>query len=97
MSLNASPAIRLLLGASCLASATALSAQTAPIVQPGAPGSDGRVLTAEQATDLADTSYSPADVVFMQGMILHHQQAVEMARLIKDRTNREDGSCQYGS
>ncbi|MEL6878294.1 MAG: DUF305 domain-containing protein, partial [Pseudomonadota bacterium] len=65
-------------------------AQSAPIVQPGAPGQDGRTLTAEQASELAGTSYSPADVSFMQGMIAHHQQAVEMSVLARDRTNREE-------
>ncbi|MEO9671425.1 MAG: DUF305 domain-containing protein, partial [Marinomonas sp.] len=83
-------AARLTMGASLLASASVLAAQSAPIVQPGAPGSDGRVLTAEEATKLAGTSHSPADVTFMQGMILHHQQAVDMAVLVKDRTNREE-------
>jgi uncharacterized protein (DUF305 family) len=83
-------AARLTIGASLLASATALSAQSAPIVQPGAPGADGKVLTADEATKLAGTTHSPADVTFMQGMILHHQQAVDMAVLVKDRTNREE-------
>ncbi|WP_379552573.1 DUF305 domain-containing protein [Qipengyuania sp. DGS5-3] len=79
------------LGATLLAStSTAAIAQDAPIVLPGAPGTAGSLLTAEEATDLASTTHSPADVVFMQGMILHHQQAVEMAQLIKDRTNREE-------
>jgi uncharacterized protein (DUF305 family) len=75
----------LLLGAS-----TAALAQAAPIVQPGAPGQAPKTLTAEEASDLAAASYTDADVAFMQGMIGHHQQAVEMARLIKDRTNREE-------
>ena len=83
-------AARLTMGASLLASASVLAAQSAPIVQPGAPGSDGRVLTAEEATKLAGTSHSPADVTFMQGMILHHQQAVDMAVLVKERTNRKE-------
>ncbi|MEM7667197.1 MAG: DUF305 domain-containing protein [Pseudomonadota bacterium] len=60
------------------------------IIQPGAPGQDSRVLTANEATEIAATTYSPADVMFMQGMIVHHQQAVEMAMLVKDRTNTEE-------
>ena len=83
-------ALRLTLGVSFLATATSLSAQSVPIVQPGAPGADSRVLTAEEATKLADTSFSPADIMFMQMMIPHHQQAVEMAKLVKDRTNRAE-------
>ncbi|OBV09888.1 DUF305 domain-containing protein [Erythrobacter dokdonensis] len=65
-------------------------AQSVPIIQPGAPGQDSRTLTAEEATKLAATSYAPADVTFMQHMIVHHQQAVEMAVLVKDRTNTEE-------
>ncbi|SHN57281.1 DUF305 domain-containing protein [Erythrobacter sanguineus] len=65
-------------------------AQSAPIVQPGAPGQDSRLLTADEATKLAAASYAPADVTFMQHMIVHHQQAVEMAVLVKDRTNTEE-------
>ena len=75
----------LLLGASGIA-----LAQSAPIVQPGAPGQDARILSADDAIKLASASYTAADVNFMQGMILHHQQAVEMAKLIKERTNNEE-------
>lgn len=62
-------------------------AQGVPIVQPGAPGQASRTLTAEEATRLAAATYTPADVAFMQGMIVHHQQAVDMAVLVKERTN----------
>lgn len=65
-------------------------AQAVPIVQPGAPGQESQVLTAEQAIKLAAASYSPADVTFMQDMIMHHQQAVDMAVLVKERTNRAE-------
>ena len=75
----------LLLGSSSVA-----LAQSAPIVQPGAPGQASKTLSAEEASKLAAASYTPADVAFMQGMIGHHAQAVEMAKLIKDRTNREE-------
>lgn len=75
----------LLAGTSTLA-----AAQEVPIVQPGAPGQESRLLSAEEASRLADTSYAPADVTFLQDMIVHHQQAVEMARLVRDRTNREE-------
>ena len=74
----------LFLGAAALA-----VAQDVPIVQPGAPGEAPKVLSASEATQLADTSYSPADVRFMQGMIVHHQQAVDMAQLVGDRTNND--------
>ena len=76
--------------AAAMIAGTAAAAQDAPIVKPGAPGQPAQRLTAEQATALASTAYAPADVMFMQGMIVHHQQAVEMAALIADRTSKEE-------
>ncbi len=64
-------------------------AQT-PIIQPGAPGEPVRELSAEEAIEIADTSYSPDDVRFMQDMIPHHHQAVEMSALVAERTNRPE-------
>ena len=58
-----------------------------PIIQPGPPGSAARELSAEEAIEIANTSYSPADVRFIQDMIPHHHQALEMAELVADRTN----------
>ena len=60
------------------------------ILQPGAPGQDTRTIDAAQATDLSKVGHTPADVKFMQGMIGHHAQAVEMVALIADRTATED-------
>ena len=62
----------------------------APIVQPGAPGDPARELSADEAVKIADTRYSPADARFMQDMIPHHHQAIEMAALVADRTNRQE-------
>ena len=59
-------------------------------MQPGAPGETARELTAEQAIEVADTGHSPADARFMQDMIPHHHQAIEMAALVGDRTNRPE-------
>lgn len=60
-----------------------------PIVQPGAPGQPSRVISAEEASNLNSIQYVEADVKFMQGMIAHHNQAVEMAALVPGRSNRE--------
>lgn len=65
-------------------------AQDVPIVQPGAPGGAVRTLSAQEAIEIADTSYSPDDVLFMQNMIPHHAQAVEMAALAAGRTNLKE-------
>jgi uncharacterized protein (DUF305 family) len=80
--------IRLVTGLTALIGFAA-AAQQAPIVQPGAPGQATKPLTAEQAVQIADTRFSADDVRFMQDMIVHHQQAVEMAALVKGRTNRQ--------
>lgn len=72
-----------------LGTALPAMAQSVPIVLPGAPGEASRIVNERQAIDLSDTSYSPADVSFMQGMIVHHQQAVDMAALVNDRTNND--------
>jgi uncharacterized protein (DUF305 family) len=60
------------------------------ILQPGAPGQDSKAITTAQATDLSKVGATPADVKFMQGMIGHHAQAVEMVALINDRTANAD-------
>jgi len=77
-------------GAMLLAGAVAGFAQDVPIVLPGAPGQGSRDLSAEEAIEIAESSYSPDDVKFMQDMIPHHNQAVQMAALVPDRTNRQE-------
>lgn len=61
-----------------------------PIVQPGAPGQSSRVITADTAVDLSRVQHTAADVRFMQGMIGHHAQAVEMTALLTSRTTSAD-------
>lgn len=74
-------------GAACR---TANPGSGAPLMQPGAPGQPGRSISTAAATDLSKVAFSPADVVFMQGMIGHHAQALDMVVLIADRTTRQD-------
>lgn len=89
--INAARASRAAFAAALLLSASGIAhAQSAQIVQPGAPGQASKTLTAEQATKLAQASYTPEDTAFMQHMIVHHGQALEMAKLVKDRTNNAD-------
>jgi uncharacterized protein (DUF305 family) len=61
-----------------------------PIVQPGAPGQASRIITADAASDLSQVQFTGADIKFMQGMIGHHSQAVEMTTLLKTRTASDD-------
>jgi uncharacterized protein (DUF305 family) len=70
--------------------AGATDATPPPIVQPGAPGEASRVITADKASDLSQVQYIGADIKFMQGMIGHHAQALEMVELLKTRSASAD-------
>jgi uncharacterized protein (DUF305 family) len=59
--------------------------QTPPIFQPGAPGTAARTITAAESVALSRTTFTAADVRFMQHMLLHHAQAVEMVALLETR------------
>jgi uncharacterized protein (DUF305 family) len=63
--------------------------QRPPIVQPGAPGEAGRTISAAAAASLPRPGYTAADVAFMQGMIGHHAQALEMTDLLETRSRSE--------
>lgn len=65
--------------------AFAQTAASPPIFQPGAPGEPSRIVTPEQAAALGRTTFTEADVAFMQHMIVHHAQAVEMVDLLETR------------
>ena len=54
------------------------------VVQPGAPGEASKRLPED--TKAVAPARSEADIAFMQGMILHHSQAVEMTALIPTHT-----------
>ena len=58
------------------------------VVQPGAPGQPSRTLPTTTRATLPPRS--PKDVEFMQGMIMHHAQAVEMTALIESHTENKD-------
>lgn len=58
------------------------------VVQPGAPGKPTKVLPSTTKGKLPPLS--TADVEFMQGMIMHHAQAVEMTALIESHTENKD-------
>jgi uncharacterized protein (DUF305 family) len=60
---------------------------TPVVVQPGAPGQPTRTLPPSTRATLPPRS--SADVQFMQGMIMHHAQAVEMTALIASHTENK--------
>ena len=72
-----------------LFSYTKLVGNDAPIILPGAPGEESKNLNAEEATNIANTSYIDADVKFLQGMIVHHEQAILMSSMAGKRTNNK--------
>jgi uncharacterized protein (DUF305 family) len=78
-----------LLGACSSGSAEATSTldPTQRVIQPGAPGQPNQTLTAvPEVPDLV----TEADVTFVQHMLRHHAQALEITALVPDRTARTD-------
>ena len=71
-----------------LVGATSLD-QSPPIFQPGAPGAPSRTLTVDQSVALSRAGFVDADVTFMQHMLVHHAQAVEMVALMPQRASSE--------
>ncbi len=88
--------IRLVSAAWILLGAATTSGQVAkpeigktPIVQPGAPGQSSKALSPESAY-VPPRAPTEADTSFMQGMIMHHSQAVEMTELLRTRTHNQE-------
>ena len=48
------------------------------------------MITATKAIDLSRVQHTATDVRFMQGMIGHHAQALDMTALVPTRSSRED-------
>jgi uncharacterized protein (DUF305 family) len=74
-------------GATACKTASGGSSTGTRILQPGAPGQDTRTINAAEATDLSKVGATAADIKFMQGMIGHHAQAVEMVDLLMRNSN----------
>lgn len=76
----------------CLFSLSVYAQQAEPqspvVVQPGAPGQATKTLPADARPTLPPIS--AADVGFMQGMLMHHAQAVEMTALIESHTQNKE-------
>ena len=67
----------------------ALLLQAPTSVQPGAPGAPSTIITAQEAADLSKVRHTAADAAFMQGMIAHHAQALEMTALRAARSTSD--------
>lgn len=70
-----------------LVAAVSAACHSSRTVQPGAPGSATQVVPPARSAALAATD---ADVAFMQGMIGHHAQAIQMVALLKTHTSNKD-------
>ena len=71
------------LGLGCR-SAGSGSSSGATVVLPGRPGEASRVTTSQQAA--MPPGHTDADIAFMQGMIHHHAQALDMTALLYTRS-----------
>ena len=80
------PIIAFSLGVSGCGGATAV--QGPVVIQPGAPGQQSTVVTGAGRQDVPQAT--AADVKFMQGMIHHHAQALDMTELLDTRTQDAD-------
>ena len=72
--------------AAAFGQAPAQPENSVPLIQPGAPGKPDRILTEATTAGTGQQGPTQADVKFMQGMIMHHNQAVEMVALMAGRT-----------
>ena len=60
------------------------------IIQPGLPGTVSKEINSEEAINIANTGFTKDDTVFMNHMILHHEQALTLSRLAPNRTNTQE-------
>jgi uncharacterized protein (DUF305 family) len=78
------PAAALVLLLGCASSSVG---QAPPVVRPGAPGQPSAVAPSDASKPPQATA---ADIAFMQGMIHHHAQALDMTELIDARSSDPD-------
>ena len=77
-----------LFAAGCLFVIPICAQQSPVVVQPGAPGQPTQTLPSSTRAKLPPSSKK--DIEFMQGMIMHHAQAVEMVALMDSRTENKE-------
>jgi uncharacterized protein (DUF305 family) len=82
--------LSLALASGCASAGAPGAEAAAPEAAPAAPPHPAErvaVAPADEAPVSIDRAYSEADVEFMQGMIEHHAQALEMVALVPERTD----------
>jgi uncharacterized protein (DUF305 family) len=85
-------------GAACASGSSQPTPQVTPaapagqptIVQPGRPGEASKTVSAESSVRNAALPHTAADARFMQGMIGHHAQALEMSALVYANSQSDD-------
>ena len=88
--LTRSPSARAALAAIALISLllTACASDDPTVAEPTDATAEGAA--SDEAADGANAAFTDTDVAFLQGMVPHHAQAVEMAALVADRTAHPD-------
>lgn len=72
------------------APAAPTASETAPVIAPGRPGEEARTLSpGEAATAVPSQQANAADVRFVQNMIVHHRQALDMSLLAPTRAGSD--------
>jgi uncharacterized protein (DUF305 family) len=83
------PALALVLAIVFATASGCRTADSGPVVvQPGRPGEASRAVNAADARR-GHAAHTAADVAFMQGMIHHHAQALDMTALLYTRTTSD--------
>ncbi|HEU5472881.1 MAG TPA: DUF305 domain-containing protein [Actinophytocola sp.] len=57
----------------------------APVIAPGRPGEPASTIPPDRVSPIPAVPPNDADLAYVRNMIVHHHQAVEMARLVPDR------------
>ena len=78
----------LLMLASCTSS-PAPPAETAPVIVPGRPGEPARTISPGQPLPTRRSQPNTADFAFIASMIVHHQQALDMAALVPTHSQND--------
>nr|WP_062337153.1 DUF305 domain-containing protein [Herbidospora sakaeratensis] len=88
--LSASLLVSGLVLAGCSEEAPPAAPNAPVVVQPGAPGQAAKTLTGTAVPSATPAAFTAADVLFFQGMIPHHGQALRMTSLVPTRTKNRD-------
>ncbi len=83
-------AVCVLVLAGCTSDPSEESGDDAPVVQLGGPSESNRTLSDDEAAAITAPAYTDADVAFVQGMIAHHRQALDMTAMVEPRTESRD-------